>query len=178
MISQNSVTFKQDGKTLDFPKSYSGLDWDLIGFRSESWWAIYLNTSVQSITRNSVDYAYGATSLRLDWNAFKTVNGDTLSLLYFGLGIGSSQLEMETTDLTGRKLTYELSGTRTSLLVGYDYFWGRYWGLSIFASVHNAELDNHIHKVDGVEIKNETEHKSISASGTSFGLGLLYNFDL
>jgi hypothetical protein len=178
LVSQEGASFKQKSEALDFPKSYTGIDWDLIGFRSESWWAIYFNVASQSTTRNSMDYTLGGAGLRLDWNAFKSVNGDTLSLVYFGFGIGSGSIEMESTDLSGRKLTYELSGTRTSLRIGYDYFWGRYWGLSAFASVNSATYDDVSYEVDGVKVNDASVEDEVSVSSSSFGLGLLYNIDL
>jgi hypothetical protein len=178
LISQEGASFKQKSEALDFPKSYTGIDWDLIGFRSESWWAIYLNVASQSTTRNSMDYTLGGAGLRLDWNAFKSVNGDTLSLVYFGLGVGSGSIAMESTDLSGRKLSYELSGTRTSLRIGYDYFWGRYWGLSAFASVNSATYDDVSYKVDGVAVSDASAEDEVSVSSSSFGLGLLWNVDL
>lgn len=178
LVSQETANFKQKSDTLDFPKSYSGLDWDLIGFRSESWWAVYVNVVAQTTSRDSVDYSLGGGIIRLDWNAFKSVNGDTLSLVYFGIGVGSGSLEMETTDEAGRKITSELSGTRTTLRVGYDYFWGRYWGVSAFASVNNMTLDDISYKIDGIEgIETEVQDK-VEVSSTSFGLGLLYNIDI
>jgi hypothetical protein len=178
LISQEGASFKQKSEALDFPKSYTGIDWDLIGFRSESWWAIYLNVASQSTTRNSMDYTLGGAGLRLDWNAFKSVNGDTLSLVYFGLGVGSGSISMESTDLSGRKLSYELSGTRTSLRIGYDYFWGRHWGLSAFASVNSATYDDVSYKVDGVAVADASAEDEVSVSSSSFGLGLLWNVDL
>ncbi|WP_218110205.1 hypothetical protein [Oligoflexus tunisiensis] len=178
LISQESARFKQKSETLDFPKNYSGLDWDLIGFRSESWWAVYLNLVTQSVTRDSVDYSLSGTSIRLDWNAFKNVNGDTLSLVYFGIAVGTGYLETETTDTAGRKLSYELSGTRTSLRLGYDYFWGQYWGLSAFASISGTALEGATYKIDGVAATDTVAQEEISVNASSFGLGLLYNFDL
>jgi hypothetical protein len=125
-----------------------------------------------------MDYTLGGAGLRLDWNAFKSVNGDTLSLVYFGLGVGSGSIAMESTDLSGRKLSYELSGTRTSLRIGYDYFWGRYWGLSAFASVNSATYDDVSYKVDGVAVSDASAEDEVSVSSSSFGLGLLWNVDL
>jgi hypothetical protein len=178
LVSQESAQFKQKSEALDFPKAYTGIDWDLIGFRSESWWAIYLNAVSQSTTRNEMDYNLGGAGIRLDWNAFKSVNGDTLSLLYFGIGVGSGSITMESTDLSGRKLSYELSGTRTNLRIGYDYFWGRYWGLSAFASVNSATYSNVSFKMDGVEINDASVEDEVSVSSSSFGVGLLWNVDL
>lgn len=178
IISQESASFKQKSEALDFPKAYTGIDWDLIGFRSESWWAVYLNATSQSTTRNSMDYNLGGAGIRLDWNAFKSVNGDTLSLLHFGIGVGSGSIEMETTDLSGRKLSYELSGTRTTFRIGYDYFWGRYWGLSAFGSINSATYSDVSYKVDGVKINDASVEDEVSVSSSSFGLGLLWNVDL
>lgn len=178
LISQEGAQFKQKSEALDFPKAYTGIDWDLIGFRSESWWAVYLNAVSQSTTRNSMKYNLGGAGIRLDWNAFKSVNGDTLSLLAFGIGVGSGSIEMESTDLTGRKLSYELSGTRTTVRISYDYFWGRYWGLSAFGSLNSATYSDVSYKVDGVKINDASVEDEVSVSSSSFGLGLLWNVDL
>ncbi|HYX34924.1 MAG TPA: hypothetical protein VE954_17645 [Oligoflexus sp.] len=176
-FAQESVNFKQKNEIVDLPKSYTGINWDMIGFRSESWWAVYLEVSSQSMTKNDVDYNVGGGLIRLDWNAIKSVNGDTLSLAYFGIGVGSGAFEAETTDINGIKTSVKFSGSRASLRLGYDYFWGKYWGLSAFAAANTATFDKVTYRIDGIDVGDESMDK-VSAKSTSFGLGLLYNIDL
>jgi hypothetical protein len=176
-FSQEAVDLKQKNEILDFPKSYTGVNWDLIGFRSESWWAVYFEVSSQSMTKDNVDYRVGGGIIRLDWNAIKSVNGDTLSLAYFGIGLGSGTYEAETTDLNGSKTSVKFSGNRATLRLGYDYFWGKYWGLSAFAAAHTATFNKVTYQIDGIDVADESMDE-VSAKSTSFGLGLLYNFDL
>ncbi len=176
-ISQESVDFKREAEVFDYPKSYTGVNWDLIGFRSESWWAIYFEVSSQSMTQDDVDYRVGGGMVRLDWNAIKSVNGDTLSLAYFGVGFGSGSFEAETTDLNGSKTSVKFSGPRATLRLGYDYFWGKYWGLSAFAAAHRATFNKVTYQIDGIDVSDDSMDE-VKANSTSFGLGLLYNIDL
>ncbi len=176
-VAQEAISFYPNAQIVNQPKSYTGLNWDLIGFRSESWWALYGEVIAQSNSKDSNEYSLGGALIRLDWNAFKSVNGDTLSLVYFGFGVGSASFDIENTDINGRKTSLELSGTRTTLRAGYDYFWGKYWGFSAFAAINSNSYSSAISKVDGVEVAN-FELGTVLASSSSFGLGILYNIDL
>ena len=177
MVGSESAKFDEDSDgTLDYPKSYSGLDWDIVGFRSEGLWAIYLNVSSMSSEKDKLKYTLSGVTIRLDFNLFKQVHGDAMSLFYIGVGVGNGSLSVESESDDGTKTEAELSGSRTVLKVGYDYLMGEHWGLTINGSASTNSLDELTYKVNDMETSSNAVSET-KISTTSIAAGLIYNFD-
>ena len=145
----------ESNSTLNAEKNSFAMDWDVIGFRSASWWAVSLFMNGGTLDRPSNDSSRVPTvgkkelrknvfglGLRIAANIFRTNHGrKALSQFYVGPSIASQELEIKPEGEKKTEIfTFKASGTRVGIDVGYEYLLGENFGFALGLSGGQAEL--------------------------------------
>ena len=173
----------KEGPFADF-SSNGGMHWDILGYRSDSWWSISFfgesfevpNQREFSQFKRSSDFTGG----RVDFNFSRKVNSnDNISQFYAGISFGNATASLEPKNAD--ELGIDFSGSATGIALGYDYLVGKRLGFTIGLSAFSAkmvklELGG---KKTSLPLPSIADSKDkLELSGSSFFAGLLYNFDL
>lgn len=165
------------GATKEVGGTGIGAVWDLLGFRSASWWSASLIGAGGNESEDAYSRDFTFVGARFDANFLRQrLGGDALSQLSLGGAIGSASMTFEknSEDLA------EFSGGGYAAFAGYDYLGWRHLGFTAqafywSAQLTEAELDNAA-AADGVS--DFTKDGAIRASGAGLTAGIYWNVDL
>ena len=188
-LGVGSTSLKFNGKDIkegpfaDFGAN-GGMHWDILGYRSDSWWSLSLFGESYFIASqgqfNDLKRSASFVGGRADLNFFRKVNSNGgLSQYYFGIALGTADASLENKSGSDSKIKF--SGNATGIAFGYDYLSGSRLGFTVGLSAFSAELD----KLEVGDKKTSLNLPSIAdskdkleLSGACFFAGLLYNFDI